>query len=102
VLDIPVITAGRIGFAEADAHIRDGHFDFVAMGRKLLADPHLARKLSEGREDDVRPCIYCYTCISQIYFWRWCRRPPGNGLRSWAVARPAWRRHAGWRSRVMR
>ena len=37
------------------------------MGRKLLADPHLPRKLAEGRRDEVRPCIYCYTCISAIY-----------------------------------
>jgi 2,4-dienoyl-CoA reductase-like NADH-dependent reductase (Old Yellow Enzyme family) len=29
------------------------------MGRKLLADPHLPRKLTEGRAHEVRPCIYC-------------------------------------------
>ena len=37
------------------------------MGRKLLADPDLPRKLAEGRPEDVLPCIYCYTCISAIY-----------------------------------
>jgi NADPH-dependent 2,4-dienoyl-CoA reductase/sulfur reductase-like enzyme len=50
-----------------DAHIANGSIDFVSMGRKLLADPHLPRKLTEGRPDDVLPCIYCYTCISAIY-----------------------------------
>ena len=29
------------------------------MGRALLADPGLPRKLMEGRDETVRPCIYC-------------------------------------------
>ncbi len=70
VVDIPVITAGRIEASDADRHIANGHFDFVAFGRKLLADPDLPRKLIEGRADAVRPCIYCYSCISQAYFRR--------------------------------
>jgi 2,4-dienoyl-CoA reductase (NADPH2) len=37
------------------------------MGRKLLADPELPKKLAEGREEDGRPCVYCYTCVSKIY-----------------------------------
>ena len=69
-IDIPVITAGRIDLAAADRYIGEGKFDFLAMGRKLLADPELANKLASGRAEDVRPCIYCYTCISQIYFQR--------------------------------
>ena len=35
--------------------------------RKLLADPHLPNKLAAGSPDQVRPCIYCYTCISNIF-----------------------------------
>ena len=65
---IPVIASGRIEVDVADKAIADGQLDFVSMGRKLLADPHLPRKLAEGKADDVLPCIYCYTCISQIYF----------------------------------
>lgn len=64
---IPVIASGRVEPEVAEARIADGSLDFVAMGRKLLADPHLARKLGEGRARDVLPCIYCYTCISAIY-----------------------------------
>ncbi|MCB1844583.1 MAG: FAD-dependent oxidoreductase [Halioglobus sp.] len=37
------------------------------MGRKLLADPDLPRKLQAGRPESIRPCIYCYCCASQIY-----------------------------------
>ena len=62
---IPVIAVGRIEPAEADAIVRDGKADFVAMARGLLADPALPRKLAEGRPEDVRPCIYCYTCVGQ-------------------------------------
>jgi hypothetical protein len=36
----------------------------------LLADPALPRKLGEGMAETVRPCIYCYSCISQAYFRR--------------------------------
>jgi len=68
VLNIPVITSGRIEPEAADRYIGEGKFDFVAMGRKLLADPELPNKLKAGRPEDVRPCIYCYACVSQIYF----------------------------------
>ncbi|WP_336951316.1 FAD-dependent oxidoreductase [Sphingobium aromaticivastans] len=64
---IPVICPGRIEPEDADHFIRDGKLDFVTMGRKLLADPHLPNKLIAGKPEDVRPCIYCYTCISNIF-----------------------------------
>ena len=37
------------------------------MGRKLLADPELPNKVAVGDDDKVRPCVYCYTCVSAIY-----------------------------------
>lgn len=64
---VPVIASGRIEPEVADQAIADGKLDFVAMGRKMLADPHLPRKLAEGHARDVLPCIYCFTCISAIY-----------------------------------
>lgn len=67
VVDIPVIVPGRIEPSDADRLIAAGRFDFLTMGRKLLADPDLPRKLQSGDERDVRPCIYCYTCISNIF-----------------------------------
>lgn len=66
-ISIPVIGSGRVEADVADRTIGKGEADFVAMGRKLLADPHLPRKLMEGMPDKVRPCIYCYTCASAIY-----------------------------------
>lgn len=66
-VSIPVIASGRVEVATADRVIGDGDADFMAMGRKLLADPHLPNKLLRGEGDQVRPCIYCYTCVSAIY-----------------------------------
>jgi 2,4-dienoyl-CoA reductase (NADPH2) len=64
---VPVITFGRFEPDEAEAVLRDGKADFVAMGRKLLADPDLPNKLAQGRADTVRPCIYQYRCIGNIF-----------------------------------
>lgn len=66
-VNIPVIGSGRIEVANADAAIGKGHADFIAMGRKLLADPALPAKLMAGEPETVRPCVYCYTCVSAIY-----------------------------------
>jgi 2,4-dienoyl-CoA reductase (NADPH2) len=66
-LRIPVIAVGRLEPEVADAAIRDGRCDFVAMGRKLLADPELPRRLAEGRAEDARPCIYAYRCVGNVF-----------------------------------
>ena len=66
-VSIPVICPGRIEPEDADRFIAEGKLDFVTMGRKLLADPYLPRRLAEGRPEAVRPCVYCYTCISAIF-----------------------------------
>lgn len=66
-VSIPVIGLGRIELERGSSLIGEGAFDFLAMGRKLLADPHLPRKLAAGTPEEVRPCIYCYTCVSCIY-----------------------------------
>jgi 2,4-dienoyl-CoA reductase (NADPH2) len=65
-VDVPVITFGRLEPDEAEQSLADGQADFVAFGRKLIADPDLPNKLAEGRTDDVRPCIYNYRCIGNI------------------------------------
>ena len=66
-LRIPVIAAGRIEPDEAAADIQAGRYDFVAMARKMLADPDIPIKLMDNRPQDIRPCIYCYACVSQIF-----------------------------------
>jgi 2,4-dienoyl-CoA reductase-like NADH-dependent reductase (Old Yellow Enzyme family)/thioredoxin reductase len=66
-VSIPIIAVGRIEPQSADRHIAKGHFDFLGMGRKILADPDLPNKVAAGIPDQIRPCVYCYCCVSQIY-----------------------------------
>lgn len=64
---IPVITVGRLSPDQAEQALVEGKADFVAMGRKLLADPDLPNKLISGVPETIRPCMYHYRCISQIF-----------------------------------
>ena len=66
-VSVPVITVGRIDPELGEQILAEGSADFVAMGRKLLADPDLPNKLRAGERDDIRPCMYHYRCISQIF-----------------------------------
>jgi 2,4-dienoyl-CoA reductase-like NADH-dependent reductase (Old Yellow Enzyme family) len=66
-VDIPVVTYGRYEPDEAEAVLASGDADFIAMGRKLLAEPDLPRRLAEGTPEDIRPCIYQYRCIGAIF-----------------------------------
>ncbi|AYC34021.1 FAD-dependent oxidoreductase [Pseudomonas cavernae] len=66
-LSIPVIAVGRLEPEVGDSAIARNQCDFIAMGRKLLADPELPNKLISGQPQAIRPCIYCYVCVSQIF-----------------------------------
>lgn len=67
-VDIPVFHAQRVtDLATAARIVHEGHVDMVAMTRAHIADPHLVRKLSEGREDDIRQCVGAGYCIDRIY-----------------------------------
>ncbi len=69
VVSIPVACAGRFDDpALADQVIAEGKLDIMGMGRPLLADPYAPVKFSQGRLDDVRPCIYCHQgCLGRIF-----------------------------------
>ena len=43
----------------AEMVLAAGESDLVSIVRGQIADPHLARKASEGRAEDIRPCISC-------------------------------------------
>jgi 2,4-dienoyl-CoA reductase-like NADH-dependent reductase (Old Yellow Enzyme family) len=67
-VDIPVFHAQRVtDLATAARAVSDGHVDMVAMTRAHIADPHLVKKLSEGRADDIRQCVGAGYCIDRIY-----------------------------------
>ena len=66
-VSIPIIAVGRVELDVAENGLKNNDFDFLAMGRKLLADPGLPNKILSGQEHLIRPCIYCYVCVSQIF-----------------------------------
>ena len=66
-VDIPIIGVGRIETQDAEDYIENDSFDFVAMGRKLLADPELPNKLLLKKENEIKPCQYSYECVSRIF-----------------------------------
>ena len=66
-VQIPIIAVGRIEPQKADKYISDGKFNFLAMGRKLLADPDLPNKLINDEQDKIKPCQYSYECVSRIF-----------------------------------
>jgi len=60
VLTIPIGMGHRLSKPEvAEKAIADGIIDFWEMSRPLLADPHLPRKVAEGRPEDIAPCVAC-------------------------------------------
>ena len=64
----PVFHAARIqDLATARHAIATGLVDMVGMTRAHMADPHIALKLIEGREADIRPCVGMGYCIDRIY-----------------------------------
>jgi 2,4-dienoyl-CoA reductase (NADPH2) len=77
----PVIAVGRIAPELGDRLIAAGDADFITMGRKLLADPDLPNKLLHEHADDVRPCIYAYRCVGNIFLTKGerCTANPSTG-----------------------
>lgn len=60
VVSIPVSTVGRLTTVRAaETLLEQGICDIVAYGRSLLADPDIAKKLTEGKEAEIRRCIMC-------------------------------------------
>ncbi|MEM7345571.1 MAG: NADH:flavin oxidoreductase [Chloroflexota bacterium] len=62
-LTLPVFHATRIIHIEtARQAVRDGLLDMVAMTRAHIADPHIVRKIEQGQEDRIRPCVGATYC----------------------------------------
>ncbi len=64
----PLVTVGSINDPkEMERLIAEGITDFVAIGRGILADSDLPKKIHLGKEDDIRPCIRCCNCMGGLY-----------------------------------
>jgi len=66
--NVPVIAVGRLDLELGEKILEEGKADFIAIGRRLLADPDLPNKGAEGRLDEVVPCIGCMECIDRLVF----------------------------------
>lgn len=74
-VDIPVIAVGAISEPQhANWLVEQGKAEFVALGRALIADPHLPNKAREGRLDEIRPCIRCNEGCINRFFKGWTMR----------------------------
>ena len=63
-LSIPVTVVGRLDPDLGEELLREGMADFIAMTRRLHADPELPKKLAEGRPEDIAPCTACGNCVN--------------------------------------
>jgi 2,4-dienoyl-CoA reductase-like NADH-dependent reductase (Old Yellow Enzyme family) len=56
---VPVIAVGKIATREvAESILKEGKADLVALGRPLIADPDWPRKLAEGHDEEIVPCLW--------------------------------------------
>ncbi len=59
----PVLSVGAFNIPDdMENFLETSGVDAIALGRALLADPFLPRKVLEGKPEDVNPCIRCMEC----------------------------------------
>jgi 2,4-dienoyl-CoA reductase-like NADH-dependent reductase (Old Yellow Enzyme family)/thioredoxin reductase len=67
-IGLPTFHAARIQDVATARHaIAAGKLDMVGMTRAHIAEPHIVRKIREGREEDIRPCVGANYCLDRIY-----------------------------------
>ena len=65
---MPTFHAAKIPDVATARHaVASGLLDMVGMTRAHMADPHIVKKIIEGREDDIRPCVGATYCLDRIY-----------------------------------
>ncbi len=59
----PVVSVGAFNMPDdMEAFLAESGVDAIALGRALLADPFLPRKVMAGKPEDITPCIRCMEC----------------------------------------
>ena len=54
-VSVPIITVGRLGPELGEQILREGKADFIAVTRRLFADPEFPNKLASGRYETLPP-----------------------------------------------
>lgn len=67
-VDFPTFHGAKIqDVGTARYAIESGKVDMIGMTRAHMADPHIVRKIMEGREEEIRPCVGANYCLDRIY-----------------------------------
>ncbi len=56
------VSGAIMNLQEAEKMLADKVADLILIGRSIVADPYMPKKILEGKEDDVVPCIRCNNC----------------------------------------
>ncbi len=63
----PVCLVGKIQHRDYAEELLQQGFGLVGLSRQLIADPRWPEKVQQGREDQIRYCIYCNRkCVGSI------------------------------------
>ncbi len=66
--NFPTFHAAKIADVATARHaISNGKLDMVGMTRAHMTDPHIVKKITQGREEDIRPCVGATYCLDRIY-----------------------------------
>ncbi len=66
--NFPIFHASKINdVATARYAIETGKLDMVGMTRAHIADPHIVKKIINGKENTIRPCVGATYCLDRIY-----------------------------------
>lgn len=90
-LDLPLMLLGGVTGLETMRQAMADGFDFVVMGRALLRDPDLPRRLQAGQATESA-CIHCNRCMPTIYTRTRCTetdREPADLLASAPTPSPS-------------
>jgi NADPH-dependent 2,4-dienoyl-CoA reductase/sulfur reductase-like enzyme len=64
---IPVMVVGKINDPFlAERILEQGKSDFITLGRALVADPELPKKVREARTEEIRHCLACNLCHENV------------------------------------
>lgn len=67
VVDVPVVTAGRINNPRlAEKILSKDQADIISIGRGAFADPGFAKKALSGNHKNIRQCTACYIGCARI------------------------------------
>jgi 2,4-dienoyl-CoA reductase (NADPH2) len=86
LLSIPVTVVGRMDPDLGEKALEKGFADFIAMTRRLHADPELPNKLAQGRPEDIAPCTGCDSCLGLM---GGCRINPLSGTTYLSIEKAA-------------